>query len=218
MAFFDTEKGAVARLPKGRAVLPPGYAPLAEPPFDIHGSQDAAGFLAETGEAICAIVLTPTPLEQAMPYNDPQRVIDFCKDSLGENQGIVEVDTGRTNGGYRYLYSIVKTRLEEEGSPIPIVTYTLNMDVDYRDFTLNLLGMFQGDGTTGVRESIAHELVRRAIDLEPGDSRWSRDPYDPDTTRGFLMNLAELPVFDGIVPGHPLSQARRLVRFFSEHN
>lgn len=39
---------------------------------------------------------------------------------------------------------------------------------------------------------------------------WARDPYTGSST-GFVMNISELPDFDGQCPAHPLSMAREVV-------
>lgn len=97
---------------------------------------------------------------------------------------MVEIDTGRTKGGYRYIYSIVKSDVNEsEDASFVVVVYTLNLNIDFRDFTLSLVGCFQEDGMSGIRDNTVLMLVADMSGKslsEVMDSGWFKDPYDPD--------------------------------------
>jgi len=47
---------------------------------------------------------------------------------------------------------------------------------------------------------------------------WVADPYDPTYMQGALMNLSEKEEYDEAFPNHPLSQARKIVKFLIENN
>lgn len=177
---------------------------------------------ARSANALCAIEIAATPLEAAMPYDDVQYVLDFCREDLGEKQGVVEIDTGRTKGGHRYIYSIVKSDVNEsEDASFVVVVYTLNLNIDFRDFTLSLVGCFQEDGMSGIRDNTVLMLVADMSGKslsEVMDSGWFKDPYDPDWKIGFLMNVSENRMFDDAFPEHPLSMLRNLVSFIADNN
>jgi hypothetical protein len=72
-------------------------------------------------------------------------------------------------------------------------------------------GFFDESGTTGVRDSTVYSMLAQA-----GNGAldgWTCDPYDPNFGKGLLANKSELPEFDALFPEHPLTEARRLVRY-----
>ena len=44
------------------------------------------------------------------------------------------------------------------------------------------------------------------------------DPYDSEYREGFLMNFSERDIFDKKFPDHPLSIARKYVKWVLENN
>lgn len=72
----------------------------------------------------------------------------------------------------------------------------------------------EGD-TTGVRDATVYEIARqnqwlREPTTDDPTGGWARDPYT-GLSAGFVMNMSELPDFDGQFPAHPLSMAREVV-------
>ncbi len=60
--------------------------------------------------------------------------------------------------------------------------------------------------------------MREGIISGADRSRWSVDPYCPDSKKGVPMNLSEQERFDEVFPAHPLSELRRFVQFFVAEN
>lgn len=198
--------------------LPDYYNPIDELPYNPYDSPHAIGCVTKSPNALCLITLTPTTVEQAMPYDNPQHILKVCREGMSETQGVIEIVPGQTESGRKYVYSIVKNRLEYDDCPAPTVAYTLNMDVDYGEFTLSIVGSFEEAFETGVRHAIGAELIARSMGEDFSYEKCFRDPYDPEIETGFLMHLCEAASFDELFPAHPLSLARELVRFFAENN
>lgn len=228
MNAFDVsslERGRKVKVLDRSIVIPSYYELLDESPFGFHDVDEGncpLAYGARSANALCAIEIAATPLEAAMPYDDVQYVLDFCREDLGEKQGVVEIDTGRTKGGYRYIYSIVKSDVNEsEDASFVVVVYTLNLNIDFRDFTLSLVGCFQEDGMSGIRDNtvlmLMADMSGKSLS-EVMDSGWFKDPYDPDWKMGFLMNASEKRMFDDAFPEHPLSMLRNLVSFIADNN
>ncbi len=118
--------------------------------------------------------------------------------------------TGTAQRLYEYIYSIVKTCDQ------PFFTnYSMRMNIKNADEIIEVSASFFESGTTGIRGSIALTLAWSANLEKDPETRfprgWLRDPYDPGFRKGTLMNMSESRGLDGMVPGHPLSQARELV-------
>ncbi|GEM_PF-807943 len=168
----------------------------------------------QTENANIHVWMYKTSPERAMTFGDTASVIDGIHKALGDDQGLIEVNAGRTPRGYDFIYSIVKTYNQETLS----VNYFLRMNIGKGEDILELQGYFCEIGTTGLREAFALNLAMTGglARIEDGDggrriAGWSEDPYDPDYDRGNPMNLAERKAFDGLFPSHCLSQAREFV-------
>lgn len=164
-------------------------------------------FCYATSGAECFAMVCPIPAEQAMPYGNPQEVIDGIHKTLGDDQGLIEVEGGITAAGHRFLYSMVKT-LQKSGG----VQYFLRMNIGYTGCTMQVQGVFDETGMTGVRDSMVYLLLSRQGTVkttEKGMEGWVSDPYDPSYTRGVCMNCSERREFDAQFPQHPLSEMRR---------
>ena len=84
---------------------------------------------------------------------------------------------------------------------------------------LTVQGFFEENGATGVRDSTVYEMCRRdgtVGDAEDPFRDWAKDPYDPEYTKGALMNLSEQEKYDEMFPDFPLSMCRELVRSILE--
>ena len=58
----------------------------------------------------------PSSEEEAMPFGNPQSVIDGIHECLGDNQGLITVECAKTESGEETMYHIVKT-VELFGGP-----------------------------------------------------------------------------------------------------
>lgn len=89
--------------------IPEGYLPMQPMPDDPPGSLPLG---MEGPSAMCFLMVFPIPHEQAMPYDDPDEVIEGIHCSLAQDQGLVEVNTPATAKGKRVIYSVVKTAVQ----------------------------------------------------------------------------------------------------------
>lgn len=162
--------------------------------------------MTQTGMGTAFALFYPMPSEYAMPYEGVQDVIDGIHAALAEDQGLVQVANGRTGQDKPYIFSIVKTRVEELG-----LQYGLTLDVDAGGYAIHVQGFFDEGPTTGIRAAATYSMLRNkgAVDADMGN--WAADPYDPTIRHGFLANMGESQEFDGLFPEHPLSLARDMV-------
>ena len=143
-------------------------------------------------------------IEETMPFNNPQAVIDGIHNSIDDDQGLVEVEAPIPN---KCIYSIVKTKMEPSG-----VQYCLTLHFNLSGKHYNVTGFFSEQGITGKRDTVVYELARRDGIIKSGFEGWAFDPYDNNFNRGFLMNLSENRQFDEMFPLHPLSETRKFIK------
>ena len=144
-----------------------------------------------------------------MPFNSKDQVIAGIRGSFAADQGIVEIESGITNSGKKYIYSIVKTVNRGNIG----VQYSLMMHVGYfADHVFQAEGFFDETGYTGGRDTAVFAILQRDGKIGPNYEGWSEDPYDPEYKQGILRNASEKPDFDEVFPDHPLTQARLLVK------
>ncbi len=155
------------------------------------------------------VLIYPIKPDSAMPFSRPQKVVDGIHRALGDDQGLIDVSSGVTDGGHKYIYSIVKSARQPYG-----VQYTLTLHLERPDHVLNVTGFFDESGMTGMRDAIIYEMMTR----EGKTDSWSRDPYDPEYKNGLLMNLSEMPKYDPLFPDHPLSTLRGFLKYMTENN
>lgn len=159
------------------------------------------------------MLLFPISKEKAMPFGKPELIINGIHDSLADNQGLIEVNSGRTKCGIDYIYSIIKTKNQPSG-----VQYTLRGHFNYKHEPLEILAFFDEAGITGQRDAIIFGLARRENIIDENMNGWIADPYSADYKKGFLMNLSEQREYDKHFPGHPLTELRKFIDFFIENN
>ena len=185
--------------------MPVGYKQIQTLPEDPVGTV-AYGFATPFSQNI--ITAFPFPPESAMPFGDAQHVINGIHHSLGENQALIEVNTGKTTSGRPYIYSIIKTAQETSG-----VQYFMLFQEKVCDEVVCIKAFFQEYGTTGIRDNeIFSAMLSQGILTMEEKDKWWCDPYDETLKRSFLMNLSEQEQFDEYFPDHPLSQARALIK------
>lgn len=196
----------------GKNFLIPGDFLKAKPlPDDPPGS---IVFEKDTEDATNILMFFFIEKAEAMPFNDRAGLIDCLHHCLGENQGLLAVNTGKTETGVPFVYTIVKNLKQPSG-----VQYILTLQMDFNSTVLNLQGYFDEEGVTGTREAAVFEYaMREGIISSQDKSKWSADPYSPDLRSGALMNLSEQEEFDDSFPSHPLSELRRFVKMFIAEN
>lgn len=171
-------------------------------PGDPEGS---ISLMAQSDNAVCLVMLQPVSAEDAMPFDDPQIVIDGIHECMSEDQGLLEVETGGDKGN-RYIYSIVKTLKNAEVSGG--IQYTLTLDKECGDGIIQAQGFFDEIGITGLRDTKVFHFYSTMDGWDQTRTDWTRDPYDADYKHGKLMNKSEFREFDLLFPAHPLSMAR----------
>lgn len=187
--------------------MPDGYKQIQTLPEDPVGTV-VYGFATPFSQNI--ITVFPFPLESAMLFGDAQHVINGIHHSLGENQALIEVNTGKTTFGRPYIYSIIKTAQEPSG-----VQYFMLFQEKIGNEVVCVKAFFQEYGTTGIRDNeVFSAMLSQGVLTVDEKDKWWRDPYDETLKRPYLMNLSEMEQFDEYFPDHPLSQARTLIKHF----
>lgn len=159
--------------------LPDEYRKMQSMPDDPPGSQ-VYGVI--TNEAECWFIMEALSLDKAMPMDDNPLVISSIHHYMDERQGLIEVESGKTSNGHRFIYSIVKTVMEGRG-----VQYSVNLQVEYNRFVVTFRGPCAELGTAGGRDAVVYEMFMRSGSA----GQWMEDPYDPTYKNGVLMNLSE---------------------------
>ncbi len=178
-------------------------------PDDPPGTQ-AFGYLF-SDDATGTVTTRPYPTKYAMPLDKDQMIDGLLEaDAVVAGQaGLIEVDVERTSSGVPFVYSLMKIKQESGG-----VQYNLTLHL-HAEHVQQVQGFFIEGHTTGVRDAAVYEIARQNNWLhEPTADDpmggWARDPYTELKT-GFVMNMSELPDFDGQFPAHPLSMAREVI-------
>lgn len=168
------------------------------------------GFMHSDGVAGLLMMQTIPP-DGAMPL-DRQELIDGLRRSqwvASGEAGFIDVNVARTDSGIPYVYSLMKIPGEPRG-----IHYNLTLHL-IGERVMQIRGHFDEGTVTGMREAVVYEMAQRHNMLrEPTQDDptggWAHDPFD-HSTEGFVMNMSELPDFDGQFPNHPLTMARELL-------
>ena len=199
--------------------IPLEYQRLKVPAPDFgFPAKDIESYGFNNGQSSAIVFKCIVPAQVAMPFDDPQSVIDSWHDSMPDNAGLIEVKNGKTNKGNRYIYFIVK-HLLGGSSILKENEYTLNLNLEDSDGVYFINSSFVEKGIAGMRDTAVYELFSRKNPdiIDPFDG-WTYDPYDPEFIKGFLMNLSENARFDEYFTNHPLSKARKFVKFVKDNN
>ena len=189
-------------------------------PADLGIPKEAKAFGRNTEQCSALLVAYPVTEEQSMPFDDNAAIIDRLHASIGENEGIIEVGNGTTASGCPYVYDILKhNRTTPTGLPMGM-EYTVNLNVKKNDSIRFINGSFAEAGTTGIRDSIGMAMYMKENNIGSMEEAegWSCDPYDPEFSKGLRMNASERAELDEKFPEHPLSEARKFLRFVAENN
>ena len=165
--------------------------------------------------------------EEAMDYDSVEDTVKDVRLSLMENMGLLECKNGLTAKGHKYIYAIRKIQETVQGLPKPEVSYLLNLNVNVGEDDYFINGSFTEEGMTGARDSFGFAMFQNAIKEKSPEKhfttkemmkRFFEDPYDSEYREGFLMNFSERDIFDERFPDHPLSIARKYVKWVLENN
>ena len=167
---------------------------------------DSQVYVMETESCQGFFIVFPVGIEQTMPFDNPQAVIEGIHNTLADDQALIEVHSENT-GQSRIIYSIIKTHQEPAE-----VQYTLTLNAATDKEAFHLQGFFDEVGMTGMRDSVVYEMKRKEGSVSDGLVGWMADPYDKDFHRQYMMNLSEREEYDSMFPEHPLSVARQFVR------
>ncbi|WP_124061388.1 DUF3320 domain-containing protein [Gordonibacter sp. Marseille-P4307] len=192
---YELANGAVV-------TMPATYREVEAMPDDPEGTR---AFAMRNASSQAVVLAYPIDGGPQMPCDDTDEVVSGIRCSLGDDQGIVEVRSGGSSGS-RFVYSIVKTAKEPSVMP-----YALVLDMRSSKRPVRIRGFFDESGTTGVRDSTVYSMLAQAGGNAPDG--WVRDPYDAGWGKGLLANKSEQPEFDALFPEHPLTEARRLIRY-----
>lgn len=198
-----------------RLLIPEGYekAKYKNPARQLKQSlsKNEIAFRKVTERSDNILVFTKTTAENAMAFDGKQAIIDGIHQQMADNQGLIEVEAGKTKRGYDYIYSIVKTVRDDFKGAL----YFLRMNVGYESEVIEIQATFEEIGMTGERDSFGYAMASNVGLVshreDDGMVGWNEDPYDPEYTKGIPMNLSERSGLDGLFPYHPLSQAREFL-------
>ncbi len=213
----NNDNASVVKLPgsKIKLLFPVGYErlqytnPIKNAVMNMAGKDAAYRKTVDTSENM--VLIKKIRQNEAMNPDDLDGLIQGIHDCLADNQGLIEVKNGITPRGYKFIYSIVKNL---QDSLFGGVRYFLRLNLFYEKEILEIQADFTEINATGMRESMCVDLARRAglADIsKDGFKDWSKDPYDPEYTKGCLKNLAEKEGLDALFPDNPLTQAHELL-------
>ena len=188
-------------------IIPEGYQKLQALPEDPEG---CFTYGKQTEQALCMVSLFQINPAEAMDFNGKEDLIHGIHRTLANNQALIEVDNGKLISGKPYIYSVIKTQMEEG------MQYFMQMHIKWKDSVIAVRGFFDEYGVTGQRDATVYALYcRENPDFSQDD--WFQDPYDNTLPSGFKMNLSEQAKFDEFFPEHPLSQCRQFIHFFKNN-
>lgn len=176
--------------------------------------KDSISYGKQTQSCSCFVMIYPISNEKSMPYENEMAVVNGIHGALGSNQGLIEVKSGITHNQKKYIYSIVKSKLEPSG-----MQYILTMHIDMGQYCMNIQSFFDEIGMTGTRDTaIMNKMINEGKITPPNMSGWFKDPYDENYKNGIIMNLSEKEKYDVMFPQHPLSEMRSFIKYIIENN
>lgn len=190
--------------------IPAEYQVLKSFPDDPEGSVPIGLSLNQSENFVLFI---PIEGNEYIRQGELNELIQNTRRSIGEAFGLVEANEGITEQGLEYVYRILKVRMNPHG-----VQYQLAMQIVRDGQGINISGYFDEAGTTGIRDVMVFEMLRREGKITEDMDKWTADPLDPSVTKGFLMNRSEQEQYDAIFPEHPLTVARNFVRYMTNED
>ncbi len=187
-------------------------------PEEMGLPEDAFGYEMVNEGANALIVCFDVDESVSMPFDDNEKIIRNMHEMKNPNEGLVEVNSGETKSGAKYVYVILKHAMMQEDGVFVGTEYTMNVNVRLGSAIKFLNASFMEQGTTGMRDAVVYELLRRDGRVGENMEGWSIDPYDESYTEGFLMNASESALYDEMFPLHPLSAERQLIKYIIDNN
>lgn len=166
-----------------------------------------------TPQADVFVQVFPEEPDASFPFGNEEQLLLRVRRRLEEDEGVVEVRAGVTRGGKDYAYSITKSPRGQRSTE-----YRLIMRFRTEGPDAAVSGYFLETGSPGFREASVKGQLKREHPETDVEARWSRDPYDPFNSEGFLMNESEKAEYDARYPLHPLSEARKFAARMAELN
>ena len=182
---------------------------------NMPGTPDNAITLGKSTDAAdCLLIAYPIGSTRYMIDSTNEGMINGLHSALGEDQGIVELDKGKTYDRHEYAYTIVKNKLGPKGTQYLLTFHILKDNVVY-----NVQGFFNEKGAFGSREGVVMTKLagENKINISTMDG-WKVDPYNVNYKKGYLMNLSEKKDYDEMFPNHPLSEARKVLEYLIDEN
>ena len=202
---------------KVKLLIPDAYEQITDKKMiselqDIYGLKKKieATYMSQTPNSFNMVSFFYPDKNRVMEFGNIEGLISGIHESLGENQGLIEVKSGKTKRGYDFIYSIVKTVGHGPEMPHGVV-YFLRMNIGFEDKIIEVYGNFEEQGTTGIRESMAACFAHDSGVCKMGSESWCEDPYDKEYKKGIRKNYAEKEGLDGLFPDNPLSQAHEFI-------
>lgn len=170
--------------------------------------QGSSAFTAEREGTMAYVLFIPISLNHTMPRHHLLQVVSTMRESLGENEGIVDAGEGKSDQGSDMVY-VIEKRKEADGS----VTYTLYCHYIHNDKAVHIQAYFAGPSCD--REKEVRTMLEKRNSLP---EHWEEDPFDPSYRKGFLCTMAEHENFDGMFRSHPLTLCRAFRDYLAEEN
>ncbi len=185
--------------------LPKEFQPVRNRPTD---PVNCESFMMQNSNTAALLQIYPIEVGGAMPFQNPQSVIDGIHRSVKDDQALIEVENGMF-GNSAFIYSIVKTLHEQKFTG---VQYFMLMHVLIDGQAFAVQGFFDEIGMTGARDNTVWPMLVKLKEIDPEkNDGWWRDPYDKTIKKAYLMNISEEKRFDKLFPEHPLSVCRKLI-------
>ena len=196
-----------------RVTVPAEYRQLPAKPTD---PADAKVYGHVNTQSESFIQVYPAAPGETPGFDSPEPMIEETRNRLSDGEGLIEANCGLTARGKRYVYSIIKILHEPRTTE-----YKVSMYIETADTETAVAGYFMETGSPGYREAIIKSRKEREARAGAGDPSlpgWSRDPYDPSVTKGYLMNESEKREYDSRFPLHPLTEARAFIAAMAAEN
>lgn len=185
--------------------LPKDFQPVRNRPTD---PVNCESFMMQNSNTATLLQVYPIEVGEAMPFRNPQAVIDGIHQTIKDNQALIEVENGFFDKS-TFIYSIVKTLHEQKFTG---VQYFMLMHILIEGRVYAVRGFFDEIGMTGARDNTVWPMLVKLKEIDPEKNEgWNRDPYDKSLKRAYLMNISEERRFDNLFPEHPLSVCRKII-------
>ena len=156
----------------------------------------------------CFVQVYPLADSEAVIPDTPDAIVAEIRNTMSDEEGLIEANCGMTSNGRKYAYSLTKVLHEPRSTE-----YRLSMKIELQDAVMAVNGFFMETGSPGYREAIIKSRMEREMQTAAGTDlpAWNYDPYDSTITKGYLMNESEKREYDNRFPLHPLTEARKFI-------